>query len=71
MYARGFSQETNGVRQVPLGVAFSRTTPSLVAGITDLPYTRNSRFSSPGIVRQINKAFGLNIGKDVVRRVLA
>ncbi len=32
---------------------------------------RNARFGCPRIAQQINKAFGLNIDKDVVRRVLA
>ena len=32
---------------------------------------RNTRFGCPRIAQQINKAFGLNIDKDVVRRVLA
>ena len=32
---------------------------------------RNSRFGCPRIAQQINKAFGTNIDKDVVRRVLA
>ena len=32
---------------------------------------RNTRFGCPRIAQQINKAFGVNIDKDVVRRVLA
>ena len=32
---------------------------------------RNARFGCPRIAQEINKAFGLNIDKDVVRRVLA
>ena len=32
---------------------------------------RNPRFGCPRIAKQINKAFGLKIDKDVVRRVLA
>ena len=32
---------------------------------------RNARFGCPRIAQQINKAFGFNIDKDVVRRVLA
>jgi hypothetical protein len=32
---------------------------------------RNARFGCPRIAQQINKAFGVNIDKDVVRRVLA
>ena len=32
---------------------------------------RNARFGCPRIAQQINKAFGLNIDKDVVRRVLS
>ena len=31
---------------------------------------RNSRFGCPRIAQEINKAFGVNIDKDVVRRVL-
>ena len=31
---------------------------------------RNTRFGCPRIVQQINKAFGVAIDKDVVRRVL-
>ena len=31
---------------------------------------RNSRFGCPRIAQEINKAFGINIDKDVVRRVL-
>ena len=32
---------------------------------------RNAKFGCPRIAQQINKAFGVNIDKDVVRRVLA
>ncbi len=32
---------------------------------------RNSRFDCPRIAQQISKAFGIEIDKDVVRRVLA
>ena len=32
---------------------------------------RNSRFGCPRIAQQLNKAFGTNIDKDVVRRILA
>jgi len=32
---------------------------------------RNTQFGCPRIAQQINKAFGVNIDKDVVRRVLA
>jgi uncharacterized membrane protein len=32
---------------------------------------RNARFGCPRIAQQINKAFGSNVDKDVVRRVLA
>ena len=32
---------------------------------------RNPRFGCPRIAQQINKAFGTNIDKDVVRRILA
>ena len=42
----------------------------LIEAIVELK-TRNSRFGCPRIAQEINKAFGLNIDKDVVRRVLA
>ncbi len=42
----------------------------LIAVIVELK-RRNPRFGCPRIAQQINKAFGLNIDKDVVRRVLA
>jgi hypothetical protein len=32
---------------------------------------RNPRFGCPRIAQQINKAFGVDIDKDVVRRILA
>jgi putative transposase len=32
---------------------------------------RNPRFGCPRIAEQINKAFGIKINKDIVRRVLA
>jgi len=32
---------------------------------------RNPRFGCPRIAQQINKAFGINIDKDVVQRILA
>jgi len=32
---------------------------------------RNPRFGCPRIAQQINKAFGINLDKDVVRRILA
>jgi hypothetical protein len=32
---------------------------------------RNPRFGCPRIAQQINKTFGIDIDKDVVRRVLA
>ena len=32
---------------------------------------RNPRYGCPRIAQQINKAFGINIDKDVVRRILA
>lgn len=32
---------------------------------------RNPRYGCPRIAQQINLAFGLNLGKDIIRRVLA
>ena len=43
---------------------------ALVLVIVELK-RRNARFGCPRIAQQINKAFGVNIDKDVVRRVLA
>jgi len=42
----------------------------LIEAIVQLK-TRNTRVGCPRIAQKINKAFGLNIDKDVVRRVLA
>jgi len=44
--------------------------PELIQPIVELK-RRNPRFGCPRIAQQINKAFGTNINKDVVRRVLA
>ncbi len=44
--------------------------PELIQAIVDLKQ-RNPRFGCPRIAQQINKAFGINIDKAVVRRVLA
>ena len=44
--------------------------PELIQAIIELKQ-RNPRFGCPRIAQQINKAFGINIDKDVVRRVLA
>ena len=41
----------------------------LIEAIVDMK-RRNSRFGCPRIAQEINKAFGINIDKDVVRRVL-
>jgi len=41
----------------------------LIDAIVELK-RRNTRFSRPRITQQINKAFGVNFDKDVVRRVL-
>jgi len=41
----------------------------LIDAIVELK-RRNTRFGCPRIAQEINKAFGLNIDKDVVRRVL-
>jgi putative transposase len=43
---------------------------ALIEAIVELK-RRNTRFGCPRIAREISKAFGLNIDKDVVRRVLA
>jgi putative transposase len=43
---------------------------NLVRVIVELK-RRNARYGCPRIAQQINKAFGVNIDKDVVRRVLA
>ena len=44
--------------------------PELIQAIVKLKQ-RNPRFGCPRIAQQINKAFGTNIDKDVVRRILA
>ena len=44
--------------------------PELIQAIVELK-RRNPRFGCPRIAQQINKTFGINIDKDVVRRVLA
>jgi putative transposase len=44
--------------------------PELIRAIVELK-RRNPRFGCPRIAQQINKAFGIDIDKDVVRRVLA
>jgi transposase InsO family protein len=44
--------------------------PELIQAIVELKQ-RNPRFGCPRIAQQINKAFDINIDKDVVRRVLA
>lgn len=44
--------------------------PELIQTIVELK-RRNPRFGCPRIARQINKAFGTDVDKDVVRRVLA
>jgi putative transposase len=44
--------------------------PELIQAIIELK-RRNPRFGCPRIVQQINKAFGTDTDKDVVRRILA
>jgi hypothetical protein len=44
--------------------------PELILAIVELK-RRNPRFGCPRIAQQINKAFGTDIDKDVVRRILA
>ena len=43
--------------------------PELIDAIVEIK-RRNSRFGCPRIAQEINKAFGVDIDKDVVRRVL-
>jgi putative transposase len=63
-YHRLFSSRTNA-KPGPKGPS-----DDLVRVIVELK-RRNARFGCPRIAQQINRAFGLNIDKDVVRRVLA
>ncbi|MGB5179645.1 MAG: helix-turn-helix domain-containing protein [Gammaproteobacteria bacterium] len=44
--------------------------PELIQAIVELKH-RKPRFGCPRIAQQINKTFGTNIDKDVVRRILA
>jgi putative transposase len=44
--------------------------PELIQAIVELKQ-RKPRFGCPRIAQQINKSFGINIDKDVVRRILA
>jgi len=44
--------------------------PELIQAIIE-PKQRNPRFGCPRIAQQINKAFGMDIDKDLARRVLA
>jgi hypothetical protein len=63
-YHRLFSSRKNR-KPGPKGLS-----DDLVRVIVELK-RRNPRFGCPRIAQQINKAFGVNIDKDVVRRVLA
>ncbi|MGB5464908.1 MAG: hypothetical protein WBM84_02375 [Sedimenticolaceae bacterium] len=45
--------------------------PSTLLKFHCLLKQRNSRFGCPRIAQQINRAFGVNIDNDVVRRILA
>ena len=63
-YHRLFSSRKNA-KPGPKGPSYE-----LVRVIVELK-RRNARFGCPRIAQQINKAFGTNIDKDVVRRVLA
>jgi hypothetical protein len=63
-YHRLFSSRKNA-KPGPKGPA-----DDLVRVIVELKQ-RNAHFGCPRIAQQINKAFGVNIDKDVVRRVLA
>ncbi len=44
--------------------------PELIQAVVEMKL-RNPRYGCPRIAQQINKAFGLDIDKDVVRRILA
>lgn len=44
--------------------------PELIQAVVELK-RRNPRFGCPRIAQQINRAFGTDIDKDIVRRVLA
>jgi transposase InsO family protein len=46
------------------------SSPELIQAIIEMKQ-RNPRFGCPRIAQQINKVFGTNIDKDVVRRILA
>jgi putative transposase len=63
-YRRLFSAHSKG-RPGPKGPS-----KELVAAIVEMK-TRNPRFGCPRIAQQLFKAFGIDIDKDVVRRVLA
>jgi putative transposase len=63
-YRRLFSSSRKG-KPGPKGPS-----PELIQAIVELK-RRNPRFGCPRIAQQINKAFGTEIDKDVVRRILA
>ena len=63
-YHRLFSSRTNA-KPGPKGP------PNDLVRVFSEMKRRNARFGCPRIAQQTNKAFGLNIDKDVVRRVLA
>ena len=52
------------------GIRHAHPSQELIQAIVEMKQ-RNPRFGCPRIAQQINKAFGTNIDKDVVRRVLA
>ncbi len=63
-YQRLFSPRRQG-KPGPKGPS-----PEIIQVIVEMKL-RNSRFGCPRIAQQISKAFGIEIDKDVVRRVLA
>ncbi len=64
-YRRLYSSAGNKRKPGPKGPS-----PELIQAIVELKQ-RNPRFGCLRIAQQINKAFGLDINKDLVRRVLA
>ncbi len=64
-YRRLFSSKRTGRKPGPKGPS-----RDVINAIVEMK-RRNPRFGCPRIAEQINKAFGTDIDKDVVRRVLA
>jgi putative transposase len=63
-YRRLYSSAGSNRKPGPKGPS-----PELIQAIVEMKQ-RNPRFGCPRIAQQINKAFGTNIDKDVVQRVL-